>query len=139
MHTQEQILQRIEDIKSTDFSGAERGDLIDFLNFDNAKKFLKKGVTEDQWKTKSLTEESIKHEVAKYLPFAWKKANDMRGFSANCSIDHMKAYAWLLGDDILKRLENIEYEHYGKEMLVFMSDLVGFDWKSHDNGERTNG
>lgn len=139
MRTQEEILNRIEDVRKNDFFGAETGDLIPFLTFENAKPFLKEGITEDQWNEKTPTEESIKNEAKEYLPFAWEKANDMRGISANRSIDHMRAYAWLLGDEILKEFDGIAYEHYGKEKLIYISDVVGFDWKSHDNGERTNG
>lgn len=92
MRTQEQIKERIEAVKDQDFFGAEHGDLIDFLDFDHAKAFLKEGVTSEEWKPKPLTEESIKHEAKEYLPFAWEKANNCRGLSANRSVDHLRAY-----------------------------------------------
>lgn len=142
MKTQDEILSRIAEVKENgeDFFGATRGDLIDFLTFENAKPFLIDGMTEEEWSKsmKTADEESIKIAATSYLPFAWEKANNCRGLSASRSIDHMKAYAWMLGDEAYKGLEEIEYEHYGKEKLIYMSELVGFDWKSHDNGIRTN-
>jgi len=138
MRTQEEILKRIKDVEDDDFFGATRNDLTDFLTFENAKEFLKEGVKKKDWKQKKPTEEIIKHEIRDYLPFAWDKANNCRGLSANISIDHMKAYAWLLGDDVFEKLEEIEYKHYGKEKFIFMSELSGFNWKKTDDGVRTN-
>lgn len=138
MRTIQDILNRIKEVEDDDFFGAIRSDLVDFLPFNEAKSFLKEDVTEDQWKPKELSREQVMKEIIDYLPFAWDKANNCRGLSAGRSIDHMEAYAWLLGDKEFDGLGAIEYEHYGKEKLIYMSELAGFDWKKEDDGVRTN-
>ncbi len=140
MRTQEEILQKIEDYKSDDFFGHKRGDLIDFLTFENARPFLKEGVTAEQWEPTPNTQEAIKAKIIEYMPFAWGKANDMRGLSASRSIEHMEAWIWMYGEEGLwDKIEAIGYEHYGKQKLIAICEHFGFDWKPLDNGERTNG
>lgn len=138
MRTTQEILERIKEVEKDDFFGAIRSDLMDFLPFAEAKQFLKGGVTEDQWNQKENTRDSIIKEIVDYLPFAWDKANNCRGLSAGRSIDHMSAYAWLLGDEELRGLEEVEYEHYGKEKLEYMCKVAGVDPKQWDDGVRTN-
>jgi len=119
--------------------GTKRGTLIDFLDFEHAKPFLKDGVTEKDWTPKQVIEEVIKKEILGYLDFAWDKANNCRGLSAGRSVEHIEAWLWLLGDEELeKRFDAVEYEHYGKEKLILISDALGFDWKKVDDGVRTN-
>ena len=82
--------------------------------------------------------ESVRAEMIEYLDFAWDKANDQRGLSAERSINHFEAWLWLLNNGSLEQMENIAYRHYGKEKLIFVSELVGFDWESVDDGERVS-
>lgn len=122
MRTQEEILARLS--VEDDIFGTVREDLVDFLNFDNAKPFLVEGAPEADWN------EYQKHdplkEIADYLPFAWDKANNCRGLSAARSIAHFKNWLWLANrDDLVEKLE--DYEYYGKPQLVMLSKLVGFD------------
>ncbi len=129
--------------EGNDFFFVKRLELLKFLKFEFIKQFLndegvKKGVEDFDKDILEVTEENIKNQIISYLPFAWEKANDEKGLSANRSIDHFKALLWLLNDGSLEKMESIEYEHYGKEKLIFISELVGFDWKSVDNGVRIN-
>jgi hypothetical protein len=50
----------------------------------------------------------------------------------------MKAWLWLSG--YTNAADHIfdGYEFYGKPQLVFVSELVGFDWASQDDGRWTN-
>lgn len=144
MRTPEEIVERVDLLQETpeaDFFGAQRNDMIGFLPFEHARKYLKEGTTKEQWdkNRKEPTAENVKAEIEEYMPFAWMKANDMRGLSANRSIDHMKGFLWLLNDGSLEEMEKIEYEHYGKEKLEFVCEHLGLDWKQWDDGERTNG
>lgn len=141
MRTQEEIVSRINSSESEDFMGTQRSDLLGFLEFQNAKEFLKPEATEEDWaKVYKSTDADVKKEMLDYMEFAWGKANDMRGLSAGRSIDHYTAWIWLLGDEELqKKFEETEYEHYGKEKLIVVCEHFGWDYKKWDDGVRTNG
>ena len=136
VRTPSQILQRVEAIADDDWLGTQRNDLINALPFDEAKKFLKPEVTAEQWEARKCKPPMQK--VSEYLPFAWDKANGNRGISAGRSLDHMKAWLWLAGHDELLKQHFEHYEHYGKFQLVIASELVGFDWRAHDDGRWVN-
>lgn len=142
MRTQEEIVDHIKNTSdSEDFFGVQRSDWIDFLDFDHVKEFLKEGVTKEDWDSdrKENTVKGIRSAILDYLPFAWEKANNCRGLSASRSIAHMSAFLWLLGEDELsKKFDETEYEHYGKEKLIVISEAIGFNWKEIDDGVRTN-
>lgn len=132
--TQEEILARLKEIGPNDFFGFQSADLIEFLNFAHAKKFLKDGVTADQWKQYTDPVEQIKD----YMSFAWDKANSCRGLSACRSIEHMRAWVWLDGNtELLKQIEE-DYEYYGKPHLVKVCETYGIDWKALDNDKWVN-
>ena len=137
MRTNEEILARYLD-RSEDVLGWASGDLLAMLPYEVAKPHLKEDVTEARWAEvqKPNTREAILAQLKNYMPFAWGKANDMRGLSANRSIDHMRNWVWLLGDEFP---DHIEYEHYGKEILIALCEKYGLDWKQWDNGVRING
>jgi hypothetical protein len=143
MRATAEILNRIEELKDSDFFGVTTSDLIDFLPFDDAREMYKDDLSDEEIaeiKANILipTKKNVLAKMKDYLLFAWEKANSKRGLSANRSIDHMRAYLWLLGDDVLQGMESIEYEHYGKEQLIYCSELCGFNWQEHDNGDRVN-
>jgi hypothetical protein len=79
--------------------------------------------------------------MLEYMPFAWDKANDMRGLSAGRSVQHFVGWTWLAGDDELSAWcdDNSNYQHYGKEILVRICEHYGWDWRQWDDGVRTNG
>lgn len=131
VRTQDEIVARIDFIDG-DMFGAEEGDLINFLDFEHAKPFLKEDVTEEQW-SKSKAGISPRGEIISYLPFAWDKANNCRGISASRSLSHFRAWVWLIDKDLYDMFEMLEYEYYGKPHLVIVSEFVGFDWKKEDS------
>jgi len=142
MKTQQEILNRIEERKDNDFLGFEVSEYVDFLELKNAKEYLKKGVGEKKWNKvdKKPTRANIVKIMKDYMSFAWDKANNMRGISANRSIDHYTAWLWLLGDEKLRtKFKETEYEHYGKEKLIVICEHLNWNWKKWDNGVRTNG
>lgn len=144
MRTQEEIVAKIKGTtQEEDFFGHKRGDWIAFLTFDNAKEFLKQDALEEaekEWGAVPDTDEDVLNRIREYLEFAWDKANNLRGLSASRSIEHMEAWIWLLGnEELAKQFDEVEYEHYGKEKLIVISEYVGFNWKEHDDGVRTNG
>ena len=141
MRTPAEIKERIQELSqgTADFFGVQRSDLVTFLPFKEAQIYLKEGVTEEEWDWKEPTEENIKKEILDYMPFAWDKANDMRGLSANRSIDHMMGWLWLISDELYQKIAYIPYEHYGKEKLVAICEHFGWQYQNWDDGVRTNG
>jgi len=141
MHTQQEILTRIEKRKPDDFFGFEVSEYIDFLDFEHARPFLVAGATAEVWakQQKPNTREAVLAVMLEYMPFAWEKANNCRGISANRSIAHFVAWTWLAGDDEFSReVESTRHEFYGKPALIKICERYGWDWKQWDDGVRTN-
>lgn len=101
MRSDAEIMARMEEVGSEDFFGTQQSDLMDYLPFSLVKPFLKDDVTEEKWKEfeKSRKPESIKAQIADYMTFALGKAHDHRGLSAIRSVDHFKAWTWMLEED----------------------------------------
>lgn len=140
MRTQNEILEKLKELKiEGDVFGVKSGDLIEYLEYENVKSFLKEGVTEEEWEPRALTEETVKKEMSDYMEFAWGKANDCRGLSAGRSMCHYTAWVWLLGDDAVKRFGDLEeYEYYGKENLGKLCKFLELDSSKWDDGVRSN-
>lgn len=135
--TQEEIVKRINAIKEDDFFGFETGDLIEYLDFDHAKEFLKPEVTKKEWNKNCKTLKTAEAQIFEYIPFAWDKANNCRGLSAGRSMNHMRAWLWLAGETDLSRACE-HYNYYGKPNLVDICEKYEIDWKMLDDGEWRN-
>lgn len=133
----EEILQRIEERKDGDPFGFEVGEYFEFLSYEAAKPFLKDGVKKVEWdkEKKNKDKESIKAIMLDYMPFAWNKANGCRGLSAGRSLRHYQAWLWMAGEYISGLMN---YEHYGKEKLIEICNLYGWDHSQWDDGVRAN-
>ncbi len=83
-------------------------------------------------KCPKLTRKNVIKAMQDYMSFAWEKANDKRGISANRSIDHFKGWLWLLGDEEGLRYLKVNYAPYGKPGLAYVCKKYGF--KDEDNG-----
>lgn len=131
MKTVDEILERINYLGAEtyrDLFGAARGDLVVFLPYEHAKPFLLDGTTPAQWQPKELTEEAVHQAVREYLDFAFHKAEDHRGLSASRSIDHMRAWFWLLGDEefLVYADSDNNFQNYGVPILMKAAEKVGF-------------
>lgn len=64
-----------------------------------------------------------------YMPFALGKAQDHRGLSASRSIDHFRAWLWMLSDDETLGFCDVEenYTNYGAPILREICENYGFD------------
>lgn len=139
--TQDEIVKRIEDRKSKDLMGFECCNYIDFLDFEHAEPYLE-GTTKEDWEgeegSRPLTD-PVKA-IKGYMEFAWDKANNFRGLSANRNLSHMVAWLWLDGqDEFLEENDNFrDYKFYGKDELVKICELYGIDHKKYDDGVRQN-
>lgn len=133
MRTQAEIVARITSLKDEDFFGFETSDLIDYLDYEHAKQYLKPEVTEEQWNKREQKPpvEAIKG----YMNFAWGKANDKRGLSAGRSVSHFRAWLWLACNDELLNFVNEDdnYAPYGKPILAKISEFYGLP--NEDNGD----
>ncbi len=140
MRTQQELLDRIKFRKNNDMLGFEVQEYINFLDFDNAKEYLKEGVTKEEWDKAKNKQEDIKQIMTDYMEFAWDKANSFRGISAERSIMHYVAWLWIDGSEEANRLsETIEnYECYGKPQLVEICKYLGIDHNKYDDGVRRN-
>lgn len=137
MRTQEEIVQRIKDIEDDDLFGFQTGDLIEYLDYEYAKPFLKDEITEEKWKSIRKLAETPKEQMINYMEFAWQKANDKRGLSAGRTMEHYTAWLWLDGDDeIWPTLD--KYEFYGKLHLIRICHYLGLDPTKWDDGVREN-
>lgn len=137
--TQEEIVAKIAEVKSRDWMGTITSDLLEFLDYDHAKPYLKEEVTADKWKEIIDTVKAPAEQIKEYMEFAWEKANNYRGISAGRSLEHMYAWLWLDGqDEFLADNRLDDYEFYGKDHLVSICNLYGLDSKKWDDGVRKN-
>ena len=140
MRTDEEILAKMKAVEADDFFGSIREDLIEFLPFEHAKPFLKDGVTAEQWAPaiKQRDRDTVIGLIRGYMNFAWDKANNGRGLSANRSLNHMQAWLWMLGEDEAADALFAEYELYGKPQLRAICEHFGIDWRALDDGRWAN-
>ena len=143
IQSQEAILMKYKNAKSQDILGFETGEYLSYLTYDNAQEFLKKEYQDDEktredWGQTPTVEESLKA-MKEYMDFAWGKAKNFRGISSDRSIRHYVAWTWLIGDeDFSTRIDNSNYEYYGKDILVMICEHYGWDHEQWDDGVRAN-
>ena len=134
MRTTEEIVSRINEVSESDFFGAQTGDLLECLKFQDAKPFLKDTAEENDWKHIEPTSANIISQMKEYMSFALEKCEDHRGLSASRSIDHFRAWLWLLDDqETLKFIEDgNNYKNYGAPILKFICYKYGFEWRNYE-------
>lgn len=137
--TPDEILRRIKDRENADFFGFETDNYISALPFEQAKPYLKEGVTEEEWG--GLTPTDLRAQMIDYLDFAFEKARNERGLSACRSIMHYVAWLWLTGDEEAEQLsESIQnYYDYGAPQLLDICKYLGVDPREHGYREVVNG
>lgn len=94
--------------------------IVPYLSFKSAQKFLKPGLTEEEFKSwgfPEYTRENVFQAMADYMrDYGWPKAKAHRGISADRTIQKMEAWIFLLGDDPAF-LKPIAYRNYGAPKL----------------------
>lgn len=104
---------------------------VEYLDLAHARPFLKEdsSLTEAEWNKTAhpLTEEQVKKDMLEYLTFAWEKCENERSISAYRSIEKMKAWLWILGDDeLVTFLSNKDnFGLYGAPMLRRITEKYG--------------
>lgn len=124
MRTQSEIMARIEAIKGSDWLGTQVVDLAQQLPFDTARKYLDL-TPEDEAKWHAP---DVRAEMAGYIAFAWGKCTGHRGISAGRSLDHYRAWCWLIGDDEALAFidDDANYAPYGAPVLAYLCRRYGW-------------
>lgn len=139
MRTQDEIVARIKAAEEDDVFGFSREVLLRSLDFEHARPFLNKDATAHDWDKETqgtpngsifvgplLKEEDIRKTANEYLVFAWGKAQDHRGISAERSVMKLTQYLWLLGmDKAIKYIEEAGYAQYGCPKLKVAALALG--------------
>ena len=141
MRTQQEIKQRFLDRKEKDFLGFEVDEYLMAMSSETLESLRGNGIKNDadlsehepQWSSNDELLETCRD----YMSFAWDKANDCRGISANRSVGHYIAWLWLLGENQFDDLMD-DYEFYGKPQLVRICNYLRLDPNQWDDGVRTN-
>lgn len=128
MRSPAEIKARIAEVQGADLFGSKVVDLVYALPWADAKPYLVDDATEDKFNADATpTDESVHAEIVRYLAFAWEKALDHRGLSAARSIEHMRAWLWLLGDHELLAVthDDDRFPQYGAPILAAISRKYG--------------
>lgn len=140
MRTQAEILQRIEDRTGADIFGFECEQYLLALTLESIETLrgtvIKKDADLTEWEPGYPDITSVLAEMTDYMDFAWEKANDCRGISAMRTLQKYTGWLWLIDENRFGDLT--DYDHYGKEHLIKISEFLGVDHAALDNGERVN-
>jgi hypothetical protein len=120
VRTDEEILARIAAVKDTEMFGYQTADLMSRLSFDAALKSGQIGsdTTAEGWKIESRLSADLLATIKDYMAFGWDKATGHRGLSAERTIDHYRAWIWLLGDVEYDAIDWENYRNYGAPILM---------------------
>jgi hypothetical protein len=125
--TQEEITSRFAE--SDDFFGWAREVLIERLDHDHAKPYIKDGVTAEEWAGLTADHVDLDAEIRRYLAFAVRKIKDERGLSAERSVIKLREMAWLAGrDDVVEAMDAAEYPQYGEPKVRAFAAGLGLGW-----------
>lgn len=126
MPTQDQILERLKS-KQQEALNFEPDVLLDYLDFDHVREFLKEGVTAEQW-GKGLKPNPLQEGETYMKEYGWPKVLNHRGISASRTIQKMTAWAFLADDQkALEIIETTGYAQYGAPILLSLCKHWGWD------------
>ena len=143
--TKEEVDKRYDDREERDIIGFEVGEYMVYMSFEKVRSMVKDDVSDSAIRNilEPVSRDYMIKSMHDYMEFAWGKANDMRGISANRSIGHYVAWTWLAGDvSLSKEIEDMAvsyYCYYGKPILERICEFYGWEWNKWDDGARTNG
>lgn len=134
--SQSEILAKYNEVATDDMFGFESSEYLGYLDYENAKASLKPETTAEQWAEAMPTLAPVE-KMRDYMTFAFGKAWDCRGISANRSISHCIAWIWLSGDDEfyneVKADYAMNYHGYGVPILRRVCEKYG--WNASDFGD----
>jgi len=122
--TQTEIVTRLE-VKRNDMFPFAAEVLVGYLDYDHAKPYLKDGTTEENWA--EVSDDDPQTDLIDYLEFAWGKANDERGISAERSVIKITEWLWLMGpafEGLFNEFRDAPYPQYGKPKLAVVTTAL---------------
>lgn len=127
--TQEEIVQYYRQYQYDDFLHFTGDVLVRFLTVEQAAEFLRTDTDFSKWQPKELTETNIISQMRDYMEFAWGKVESHRAISAGRSVEKMKAWLWLLGDEEMWNFADNRnnYPQYGAPILKAICEKYGFE------------
>lgn len=130
IRTQEEIKERFD--QADDLFGTQKGDLISYMTFENAKPYLKEEYVKQVESGEEKWEQSTdpKKEILEYLDFAYEKAEGERGLSAGRSMLHFKTWIWLESKEFYNEIIDLidNYTSYGIPVLDKISEH--YEWEA---------
>jgi hypothetical protein len=134
MRTPGEIVRRMHEVEANDWLGTMRADLGAYLDADDLRQFCTQDAEFSDHQASPRTREHVLAEMQEYMPFALDKATGHRGISASRSVDHYKAWVWLLGDYAEIVWDN--YAQYGMPILRQICERYGFDFPQSQGAVR---
>ncbi len=130
--TQDEIIARIEARKPGDMLGFEWCEYLPYVDPARLKPFLKDDVNLLSLPpAQPVDRDALLAKMLGYMPFAFGKAHDGRGVSANRSVQHYIAWTWLAGDvvfaDEIDRTYDTCYSEYGLPILRRICEFYGWN------------
>lgn len=130
LRTQDEIAERVRayEMGAEDFFGFAREVLIEALDYEHAKPYLKAESTAESWGEPATANEQYEAAV-EYYEFALGKIEDHRGISASRSVTKLTEYAWLLcRDDVTEAMNAANFPQYGAPKVKAFADGFGLPW-----------
>lgn len=127
VRTPTEVVARYETVKEDDYFGFKAEVLLSHLPKTFLKPYLKPDADTSDLDSYSRDLKSVTKEAVEYMEFAWGKALDHRGISANRSIDKLTELFWLMGrDDVVAAMYRADYHNYGAPKLKAACELMGW-------------
>jgi hypothetical protein len=128
IRTEKEILDKFNTV--SDLFSIQKKDLLDFLPFDIVKPFLEDEYVkkvesgEEHWGTNI----SPKSRILEYLPFAYEKAEGLKGMSAARCLLHFKSWIWLDNNDFYNQISHDldNYQNYGIDVINRIANFYGY-------------
>lgn len=140
MKTQDDIVTFYQSVRKYDVLGFVGEVLLPFLSRRQVAQFLKEDADLSLWQESAIeiSREFVLGEIKDYLPLAWEKVANHRGWSAVRTIAKMRGWLWLLEDEESGRfLDNVSnFAQYGAPMLAFICRKYGFPIPEGDELQR---
>ncbi|TDD77706.1 hypothetical protein [Actinomadura rubrisoli] len=135
--TPEEITARIKGIDADgDWLGFRREVLVQALDFEDARAYLRADATEQEWNLQRH-DDDLWAAAARYYEFALTKIEGHRGISANRSVDKLGEFAWLLGrDDVIDVMDAAGYPQYGAPKVKAFGDALGMPFPEYETLRR---